>query len=278
MFWGAPCCRLAKRACRIVTQLLHCLKSCGQFTLMPLSWTFRRDLQNSPKGTYPKLPQTSKRQIIPSSTGWLMIYSILQECWKHEKNHDSLPEVVLDWSKKVLCLSFFGGHLHALKVIWSCLNLPEIQVKVANSTGVWINNLNLAPTYWLAGQSRPTKHTGIASRNLTYELYTNLGLCDPPPCWSILLETNVHDFRRQSTCISTLWGCLKVLGTRIPLVFNHLKEGFPWGGCERSTMVNATEYPENKVFEDISLKESSPYYIPFTYIHLCLFPSKLFHP
>lgn len=32
----------------------------------------------------------------------------------------------------------------------------------------------------------------------------------------------------------------------IQLVFNHLKEGFPWGGCERSTMVNATENHENK--------------------------------
>ena len=161
-----------------------------------------------------------------------------KESWFCSPSHVGLIKEGHVWS-------FFGGHVHALKVIWSCLNLPEIQVKVANSTGVWINNLNLAPTYWLAGQNRPTKHTGIASRNLTYELLISA-------CVILLLVE--ASFLKQMFMI--LGGKAPVFPhyanvskywvLKIQLVFNHLKKGFPWGDCERSTMVNATEYPENK--------------------------------
>ena len=126
IFWGAPCCRLARRACRIVAQLLSCLRSCGQWSIDIIDVIFVDVSKRSPQfpernftANFP-LAQTLKSKMLPSSSGWLRACSILQESWKHGQNHDSLLKVVLEGSKKIPCLSFL---VDICELVWSYLNL-----------------------------------------------------------------------------------------------------------------------------------------------------------
>ena len=184
-----------------------------------------------------------------------MVYSMLQECWKHAKNHDSVLKVMLDWSKKVPCLSFFGGHLHALKVIWSCLNLPEIQVKVANRLQIVqvFGSTNELSTHLLTGWSKQTCKTHWHRIAESYLWTTHLGLCDPPLVEASFLKQMFMILGGKVPVFPHYTDVSKYWVLEIQLVFNHLKEGFTWGGCERSTMVrNGKSWKQ--VFEDIIIE------------------------